>query len=71
MDSRRRRSVAELLTHFLTATAPLIATPRELALRLAAAGAAVAGADTAGAGGGAAEGSLHGQWQAIQSLYEN
>jgi hypothetical protein len=61
-------SVAELLTHFLTATAPLIATPRELALRLAARARLLRGLIQRALAEEPAEGSLHGQWQAIQAV---
>ncbi|MBS1222970.1 MAG: methyltransferase, partial [Proteobacteria bacterium] len=61
-------SVAELLTHFLTATAPLIATPRELALRLAARARLLRGLVQRALAEEPAEGSLHGQWQAIQAV---
>ena len=61
-------SVAELLTQFLTAAAPLIATPRELALRLAARARLLRGLIQRAFAAEAAEDSLHGQLQAIQEV---
>ena len=61
-------SVAELLTHFLTAAAPIIATPRELALRLAARARLLRGLIQRALAAEPAEGSLHGQQQAIQAV---
>ena len=61
-------SVAEVLTHFLTAAAPIIATPRELALRLAARARLLRGLIQRALAAEPAEGSLHGQQQAIQAV---
>ncbi len=61
-------SVAELFTQFLTATVPTIATPRELALRLAAQARLLRGLIQQALAEEAADGSLHGQLQAIQAV---
>ncbi len=61
-------SVAELLAQFLTAAAPIIATPRELALRLAARARLLRGLIQQAFAAEAVEGSLHGQLQAIQEV---
>ncbi|MDQ5908249.1 MAG: hypothetical protein QG599_340 [Pseudomonadota bacterium] len=61
-------SVAELFTQFLTATVPTIATPRELALRLAAQARLLRGLIQRALAEEAADGSLHGQLQAIQAV---
>ena len=61
-------SVAELFTQFLNADAPLINTPRDLALRLAARARLLRGLIQRALAEEAAEGSLQGQMQAIQEV---
>ena len=60
--------VAELLTHFLTAAAPTITTPRELAVRLAGQARLLRGLIQQALAAEATEGALHHQLQAIQTV---
>lgn len=61
-------SVAELLTQFLTVAAPLINTPRELAMRLAAQAQLLRGLIQQALGMELPGDSLSGQWQSIREV---